>query len=337
MKNLKLKTCSILQLRYKELKDGHLKRWNFICSYKGITVVGISVFALGFAVYLNTCIMMGRAVTADAILEYPCAFLKGTTPLLIIMTVLLMICNANAVFREGCRTRHLLGSVFGIACIIGNIVCRRFLFTALAACYYECIFMGTVILSYAAALNRPQFDNDYLIILGCYIGKKEKLLPLLRFRINRAIRFAWEQEMATGKPVCFVPSGGQGSDEVMSEGSAMALYMLSHSAEEYEILTEKESANTYENFLFSKRLIDMHKADAKVTFVTTNYHVMRSGMLAKKAGLKAEGLASDAKWYYWPNGFIREFIAILNMHRLPQFIALIICLLITAAARFILH
>ena len=143
------------------------------------------------------------------------------------------------------------------------------------------------------------------------------------------MRFAWEQEIATGKPVCFVPSGGQGADEIMSEGSAMAMYLLSHSAEEYEILAEKESRNTYENFLFSKRLIDAHKKDAKVTFVTTNYHVLRSGMFAKKAGLNAEGVASDTKWYYWPNGFVREFIAILNMHRLPQMIAMIICLLIS--------
>ena len=261
--------------------------------------------------------------------EYPGTFLNTAFPMLIIMTVFLMICNGNIIFREGFRIRHLLGTAFGMACIIGSLICWRFLFTALIAGYYECIFLGTVIHSYRAALNHPELDNDYLIILGCYIGKKKKLLPLLRFRINRAMRFAWEQEIATGKPVCFVPSGGQGSDEVMSEGSAMELYLLSHSAEEYEILAEKESKNTYENFLFSKRLIDEHKKDAKVTFVTTNYHVLRSGMLARKAGLKAEGLGSDTKWYFWPNGFIREFIAILNMHRLPQLIAIIGCGLIT--------
>ena len=328
-KNLRWMRYSTLQLRCDQLKDKHLKRWNFICSYKGITIAGAVIFALCFLVYMNICHVMGRTMTADTVLEYPGAFLKGTTPLLIIMTVFLMLCNANAVIKEGFRTRHLLGSAFGITCIIGSLICQRFLVTALAACYYECIFFGTVILSYAAALNRPELDNDYLIILGCYIGKKEKLLPLLRFRINRAMRFAWEQEIATGKPVCFVPSGGQGSDEIMSEGSAMALYLLSHSAEEYEILAEKESRNTYENFLFSKRLIDEQKKDAKVTFVTTNYHVLRSGMFAKRAGLNAEGLASDTKWYYWPNGFIREFIAILNMHRLPQIVAIIVCLLIS--------
>lgn len=304
-----------------------MRRWEFICSYTGITVVGAGIFALCFVIYINICSILDRPMTMAMVSGYPEAFLKGTTPLLIIMTVFLIICNLSAIFREGYRTRHLLGSAFGITCILCSLICRKKLFTALIACYYECIFIGTVILSYAAALNRPSLDNDYVIILGCYIGKKEKLLPLLRARINRAMRFAWEQEIATGKPVCFVPSGGQGTDEIMSEGSAMALYLMSHSAEEYEVLTEKESRNTYENFMFSKKLIDEHKKDSKVTYVTTNYHVLRSGMIAAKAGLNAEGLASDTKWYYWPNGFIREFVAILNMHKLPQAVA-VICLLI---------
>ncbi len=306
-------------------ENPHLKRWNFICSYAGITLSGIGIFALGFAVYVNICGMQDTGMSMETVLRYPRAYLTGTMPLLIVMTVFLLICNLTLISREGFRPGRLLGSLFGTACIICSVICRRYLFTALVACYYECIFMGTLIMSYAAALNRPELDNDYLIILGCYIGRKSKPLPLLRFRINRAMRFAWEQEIATGKPICFVPSGGQGKDEVMSEGSAMTLYLMSHSAEENEIITEKESRNTYENFLFSKKLIDAQKKDAKVSFITTNYHVLRSGMYAKRAGLRAEGLASDTKWYYWPNGLIREFIAILDMHKIPQIIAIAVC------------
>ncbi|MCR5357584.1 MAG: YdcF family protein [Lachnospiraceae bacterium] len=247
-----------------------------------------------------------------------------------------MICNIYAILHESFRPRNLLGSFFGIACIVLSLICRRMLLTALIACYYECVFFGTVFMSYAAALNRPSLDNDYLMILGCYPGKRDKLLPLLRFRVNRAMRFAWEQEFATGKPVCFVPTGGQGKDEIISEGSAMELYLLAHSAEENEVLTEKKSANTYENFLYSKKIIDEHKKDAKVTFVTTNYHVLRSGMLARRTGLNSEGLASDTRWYYWPNGFIREFIAILNMYKKEQLIAIGIFVLIYVLARITL-
>lgn len=317
------------------MNDRHLKCWNFICSYSGITLVGAVIYAVGFIIYRNICSAFGRTLDLEMVFDYPAAFLKGTASLLILMTVFLMICNASAVIHEGFRPRHLLGTFFGITCILCNHLCRYALLPALIAGYYECIFMGTVFMSYAAALNRPLLDNDYLIILGCYIGKRAKLLPLLRFRLNRAMRFAWEQEIATGKPVCYVPSGGQGRDEIMSEGSAMELYLLAHSAEENEVLAEKESKNTYENFMLSKKLIEEHKKDAKITFITTNYHVLRSGMLARQAGLNAEGLASDTKWYYWPNGFIREYIAILNMNKGAQAAALIVCLLISLCGRYI--
>ncbi len=306
--------------------NAKLKRWNFICSYLAITLVGLGIFGLCFLIYLIFHRIPGQPLTLAIVAAYPAFFLKATAPVLILMTLFLFVCNITLVIREGFRVRYFLGTIFGIACIVGTLLFRMAFFASLIACYYECIFFGTVILSYTAALHRPALDNDYLIILGCYIGNKAKLLPLLRFRINRAMRFAWEQETATGKAVCFVPSGGQGEDEVMSEGSAMALYLMAHSAEEYEILTEKQSRNTRENFLFSKELIDEKKKNAKVTFVTTNFHVLRSGMLAKKAGLLAEGLASTTKWYYWPNGFIREFIAILSMYRIPQVVAVIICL-----------
>lgn len=315
------------------MKEKHLKRWNFICSYLGITVTGVVVFVLGFLIYINAYITLTGKISWKMILEYPEAFLTGMIPLLMIMTVFLIICNVVSIVREGYRPTRLLGTAFGIACIVLSFLCRMTMFTSLAACYYECIFIGTIVMSYAAALNRPLTDNDYLIILGCYIGKKDKLLSLLRFRINKAIHFAWEQEIATGKPVCFVPSGGQGRDEIMSEGSAMEMYLLSHSAENNEVIAEKEAKNTYENFLFAKKLIDEKKSDAKVTFVTTNYHVLRSGMLAKQTGLNAEGLASDTKWYYWPNGFIREFIAILDMNKTAQIIAIIVCALISLALK----
>ena len=188
------------------------------------------------------------------------------------------------------------------------------LFLLVMLCYFECILVGTAVMGYLAARQHPAHDKDYIIILGCSIDKRGGLLPLLKGRVNRAVRFAWEQEIATGKPVKYVPSGGQGSNEIMSEGSAMELYLLTHGAEDYEVFPEKRSVSTYENFLFSKEIIDSLQPGARVAFATTNYHMLRSGILARKAGLDAEGIAGDTKWYFWPNGFIREFFAILTLN-----------------------
>ena len=196
---------------------------------------------------------------------------------------------------------------------------------ALFGCYLDLFLSGTLLMALLASRHTPDYDKDFVIIPGCSISKKGGLLPLLKARTNRAILFAWDQERASGKPARYIPTGGQGPDEIISEGSAMELYLLSHGAEQYEILPEKESVNTYENMLFSKRIVDETCPGAKVCFVTTNYHVLRSGILARQVGLDAEGLASVTKWYFWPNGLAREIFAILSMFPWLHLAAACVC------------
>ena len=77
------------------------------------------------------------------------------------------------------------------------------------------------------------------------------------------------------------------------------------------------------------------KPDAKIAFATTNYHMLRSGILARKAGIDAEGIAGDTKWYFWPNGFVREFFAILALnvraHIITASAAAVLCAVICTA------
>ena len=75
---------------------------------------------------------------------------------------------------------------------------------------------------------------------------------------------------------------------------------------------EDRSVSTLENMTFSKQVIDGVKPEAKVAFATTNYHVFRSGIYAIQAGIDADGIGSRTKWYFWPNAFVREFIALLS-------------------------
>ena len=302
-----------------------VRRWDLICSYVGILAVGLGLFVLPLIAYLIVYSVSGKGDILSGILAFPGIFLYWTLPLLIMQTVTLLIADVVLIIREGLRLKRFLGVAFGAACILMNLVCRYTLFTSLLACYVECVIFGISVMSIAAALYKPGLNNDYVIILGCAIGKDGHLLPLLRDRVNRAIRFAWEQEIATGKPVRFIPSGGQGGDEIMSEGSAMTMYLVSHSAEEYEVLSERKSRNTYENFLYSREIIDQNSPGSAVTFITTNFHVLRSGMLARKAGLNAEGLASRSVWYFWPNGFVREIIAIVVLYKKVQIAAVAVC------------
>ncbi len=289
---------------------------------------GLGIHLVSLAVYIARTDAFADGTVQDKIRDFSMVFLRHSLAAFIAVAFLMMICSVVLMKREGRRILHLLGPAFFGVCIVAMWLCAHSFFFAMLALYGELFFLGSTVMSYAAALNRPRLDNDYLIILGCYIGKKKKLLPLLRMRLNRAIKFAWEQEIATGKAIKYVPTGGQGSDEIMSEGSAMEMYLLSHGAEQYEIIAEKEAVNTYENFLLSKRLIEERSKDAVVSYITTNYHVLRSGILAKRANLPAEGLAAPTKWYYWPNALIREFIAITLMFKMHHIIAAVLITLL---------
>lgn len=282
------------------------------------------------------------------LLAFPETFTTIAIPVFVVICAALGVSNISLMRHEGVCLHNALSLFFGIlfigvtvvlyglydaiynGLILPNGLERDPVFMAVNAavptffllmlCYLECVFAGVCILAAAASRVIPKYDKDFVIILGCSIDKKGGLRPLLKQRTDRAIRFAWDQEIASGKPVLFVPSGGKGTNEVISEASAMEIYLLTHGAEKYEVFPEKESRNTYENMVFSKRIIDRIKPGAKVSFATTNYHIFRSGIYAIKAGLDAEGIASGTKWYFWPNGFIREFFAILRDNKRTHFL-----------------
>ncbi|MBQ1490629.1 MAG: YdcF family protein, partial [Blautia sp.] len=120
------------------------------------------------------------------------------------------------------------------------------------------------------------------------------------------------QFFTNGKKAIFVPSGGQGRGEPMAEAKAMTNYLLSQGFHEEDILPEDRSVNTYENMKFSKAIIERENPHAKSIFVTTNYHLFRAGILARKVGFLADGLGSRTKWYFWPNAFVRELMGLLK-------------------------
>ena len=63
---------------------------------------------------------------------------------------------------------------------------------------------------------------------------------------------------------------------------------------------------------FSKEIILEAAPEGKTVFATSSYHVFRSGLWARQAGLSAEGIGSRTKWWFWPNAFIRETAGLLQ-------------------------
>ena len=106
--------------------------------------------------------------------------------------------------------------------------------------------------------------------------------PLLRARVDRALAFAEAQAAAGGKAPVFVLSGGQGPDEIVSEAESMRGYLASRGVPAERILLEDRSTDTAENMRFSKELIFARDPEAVTAFSTTNFHVFRSGLKARR-------------------------------------------------------
>jgi uncharacterized SAM-binding protein YcdF (DUF218 family) len=87
--------------------------------------------------------------------------------------------------------------------------------------------------------------------------------------------------------------------------------MVEHGVDEGRVYAEEQATNTNENFIYSKQIIDEAIGDdAKIAFVTTNFHVYRAGRVAAAQGVDAVGIPADDVWYLRLNNFLRECVGI---------------------------
>ncbi|MCT2363152.1 YdcF family protein [Enterococcus faecalis] len=183
--------------------------------------------------------------------------------------------------------------------------------------YFAFVFYNFLTVSTLYQFNQPKYTQDYIVVLGSGLINGEIVPPLLQARINKAIQFYKAQNRATLNPPKIVMSGGQGPDELLPESVAMKMYALTQGIPDDDILVEAHSKNTLENMRFSKETMieDFGNANFQAIFTTNNYHLFRAGLFALMAGLKADGIGAKTAFYFLPNAFIREFIAIVVMYK----------------------
>ena len=167
---------------------------------------------------------------------------------------------------------------------------------------------------------------DYVIVLGTGLGKRGQVTPLLASRLRRG-RHVWAVLTARGRTPVLIVSGGQGGDERVPEAQAMAAYLIERGFPADRLACEDQSSTTEENLTFSKAIMERSGPSYRCIVVTSNYHVFRAAILARRLGINGQATGARTGRYYWPTATLREFAAVFLSYKAVNFC---ICALIVA-------
>nr|WP_024614284.1 YdcF family protein [Clostridium sp. Ade.TY] len=237
--------------------------------------------------------------------------------LIFLLGILCLIYYAFVNIRFGYTTFSEFYLILGLILIIYYISSRKikeyFLLNKLWNIMKIVFFIGMAvfILIEGAIIMYPKknIDNsDYVVILGAGL-RGDSITATLRDRLNATIDYVNKSNF-DGK---IVVSGGQGPGESITEAEAMKKYLISNGIKN-DIIMEDKATNTFENFKFSKEKIKNITGNSidnyKVKVITTDFHVLRSSILAKRNNYdNVTFYSSNTKWYLVPTLYAREFFA----------------------------
>lgn len=156
----------------------------------------------------------------------------------------------------------------------------------------------------SAARREPQ-SNDTVIVLGCQvIGERPSLM--LGERLEAACDWLSEHPEA----VCIL-SGGQGSDEAISEAECMYRYLVDKGIDSGRLYMEDRSTSTRENLAFSLKIIQENDLNSRVAIVTNEFHEYRAARIAKGLEMECAAVPAATEWWLLPTYYVRELYGIL--------------------------
>lgn len=171
--------------------------------------------------------------------------------------------------------------------------------TALGLAYLIVIEVPIV----GAASGDGDREYDYIVVLGAAVhGDTPSLSLVERMSAARDYMQAHPQTIA-------IVSGGQGSDENVSEAAAMTAWLTANGIDKSRIIAEDKATTTLENLEYSFKIIRSRGDDPNdsCAVVTSEYHIYRAKLLAQSLDVSVGSVAAHTT--YAPimiNYFIRE-------------------------------
>lgn len=288
----------------------------------------ITIGATGlFSLFYYSEILQKNTATYSLVMVLGIIFVVAIALFPFVLIITYFVQGILILKKEGLRLKNILSLAFSISLVIYIFVWPLFRLKSLTNVYekpllliadlvykmlsFIFIYLLFLMAMYciSAILNLIHIGRnkklDYIIVLGAGI-KGKQVTPLLAGRIDKGIELLKYNPNAK-----LILSGGMGPGEDIPEGVAMATYAKDKGVSDERIIVEDKSKNTYENLLFSAKLID--KENSKLALVTTSYHVFRALVFAKKLNMPCIGYGSKTKWYFTLNALIREYIGYLSI------------------------
>lgn len=160
----------------------------------------------------------------------------------------------------------------------------------------------------ADAKKNYRDDCDYLMVLGGNVFGADTPSPQLLGRMKAAAAYCKEN----GK--CYiVPCGGCfRPEQKKSEAAIIASYLVEQGIDESRIILEDKSTTTYENFEFALEIIKNHSGkgidENRIAFLSSDYHIHRAAIIAKRCGLKNPRKVSCPTPKEAAQRYVREYI-----------------------------
>lgn len=148
------------------------------------------------------------------------------------------------------------------------------------------VFAGTEYFIIKASFGDPQAHADYMVVLGAKVRPDGPSVSLWD-RINKAAEY-----LEAHPDVTAIVSGGQGSDEIMSEALCMYGELVKKGISPDRIWLEEKATSTDENMRFSLDLIQERTGTrpTKLAILSSEYHLFRASLMAKKLGIEFVGV-----------------------------------------------
>lgn len=237
--------------------------------------------------------------------------LKKVLPVLcIIIGSGIFINGASLLFVSNVNLGNFVAMGLGVSIILITLFFKKltkWLKIVLLSVIGIVVILSSFLILYGKSDN-VTYHEDAVIVLGAAVHGKTPSLTLKK-RLDKAVKYHEQNPDAI-----IIVSGGKGTQEDITEAEAMKIYLVEQGIDADKIIKEDKSTSTYENFKFSKEILDKRFSDGyTAAFITNEYHTLRASLCADRAGLQnTTHIHSNTNLSYLVSGVLRECLAVVK-------------------------